>query len=1168
MTITEMLSALRSQGIHLWVEGEKLKYRAPHGALTAELRSQLIARKAELLTYLKSGNLPVTASFPSIARTVRIGDLPLSFAEEGLWLLEQLRPGFTAWNMQSMLRISGALSLSLLEKSLNSLVQRQEILRTAFELRDQTPSRVIASELRIELPVLDLHGSSSPDEEIRRIAADEIKTPFDLSKAPLFRAKLLRLSEMEHILLLTKHHIITDAWSAMLFFRELFVLYEVSVSHVPPALVDLPIQYSDYAFWLRHLRTREMESHLSYWKGQLAGMHWVELPCDKPRNTHRSFRGATERVLLSPILSRALRELCKHERTTPFMTLLAAFKALVCRYTGESDIVIGSTVAGRNKPELEPLIGLFINLVVLRSDLAGEPTFREVLVRVREVCLQAHQHQDYPFEKLVQELSPTREPSRNGFFQVLFNFVNLPSIPKTVTGLTLERIARPRDTARFDLTLYTPETAEGFEIIAAYNRDLFSSERIQQMLEQYKHLLEQVVKNPDRKIIDYSLVTPWAKQWLPDPTATLDESWQGAVHELFANHAAQQPDKLAAQDPREAWTYKELNDRSNRLARYFLAHEIGREDIIVIHGHRSAALVCALLGVLKAGAAFCMIDPSHPTARVKEFLSAADPKALIRIASAGEPTAEMAEMFACFPLRCKITLPSLATAEACEFLSQYSQENPELNFFPDDLAYVIFTSGSTGKPKGVMGRHGPLTHFLPWLRETFGLSENDRFSFLSGLATNKLQRELFTALGLGGTVCIPDPDDIGAFGKLDAWLRQEAVTVVHLTPAMAQLLDETATQPIPAVRKAFFGGDLLRLRDVDRVRRLMPNAEITNFYNSSETQRGGSYFVFSEQALNEVKETPPLGRGVKDVQLLVLNRAEQLAGVSELGEICVRSPHLARGYLGDDKLTTERFINNPFSGLAGDRMYRTGELGRFLPDGSVEFVSRGQDQVSIRGFRVELGEIEAVLLGHPAVRETAIAAHERTPGNYSLVAYVITANKSSPTAGDLRAFLKEKLPDYMIPAGFIFVESLPLTPTGKVDRQALSLPDAVRRELTSSFVAPRTALEKVLAESWIEILGVEQVGTEDNFFELGGHSLLATQVVTRICHAFDVELPLRSLYEAPTVAALAAALLQVSAEPSRIEKTAELLLKLAQLSEDQVERMLADKRAASETGDG
>ena len=644
----------------------------------------------------------------------------------------------------------------------------------------------------------------------------------------------------------------------------------------------------------------------------------------------------------------------------------------------------------------------------------------------------------------------------------------------------------------------------------------------------------------------------------------LDNSWYGPVHEVIAHFAQEQPDKPAVQDRDEIWTYKELNDRSNRLARYLLAQQIGPEDVVAIYAHRNVHLVWALIGVLKAGAAFCVIDPSHPPVRVQEYLSASDSKALIQIGAACEPNAEMATVLNYDSLRCRITLDG----ETLHTLSQYPTDDPAVAVGPNHLAYVIFTSGSTGRPKGVLGRHGPLTHFVPWLKVTFGLSENERFSFLSGLATNKLQRELFTALTLGGTVCMPAPDDIGSFGRLDEWLRREAISVVHLTPAMAQLLEETATQPIPSVRHVFFGGDLLRLRDVNRVRRLMPIAEIANFYNSSETQRGGSCIIFSDSSIAGAKEVPPLGRGVKDVQLLVLNHGGQLAGVGELGEICVRSPHMARGYLGDEELTKERFITNPFTGIEGDRVYRTGEQGRYLPNGDVEFVARGQDQVSIRGFRVELGEIEAVLLKHPAVRETVLAAHERTPGNYTLVAYVIAARESSPTASDLRAFLKEQLPDYMIPAGFIFVESLPLTPTGKVDRQALPLPEAVRRELTSLFVAPRTALEKLLAASWIEILGVERVGAEDNFFELGGHSLAATQIIARICHAFDVELPLRRLYEAPTIAALAAALLQVSAEPLRIEKTAELLLKLAQLSEDQVDRMLAEKRAASETGNG
>ena len=472
-----------------------------------------------------------------------------------------------------------------------------------------------------------------------------------------------------------------------------------------------------------------------------------------------------------------------------------------------------------------------------------------------------------------------------------------------------------------------------------------------------------------------------------------------------------------------------------------------------------------------------MIDPSHPPARVKEYLSATKPTALIQIGAAGELNPQIEELLTGVSLRCRLTLPDLSRARQSRFLSRYPTEDPEVKVGPDDLAYVIFTSGSTGKPKAVMGRHGPLTHFSPWVKETFDLSENDRFSLLAGLSSNILQREVFTALFLGATLDIPEVDAIGSPGGLDEWMRQKKVSVVHLTPAMAQLIESSARQPIPSVRRVFFTGDLLKKQDVGRAQKLMPQAEIANFYNSSETQRGGSCIIFSDSSIADMKEVPPLGRGVKDVQLWVLNPGGQLAGVGELGEICVRSPHMARGYLGDEDLTKERFITNPFTGIEGDRVYRTGEQGRYLPNGDVEFVARGQDQVSIRGFRVALGEIEACLRTHPSVADAAIVAC--ADGQDRLVGFLQTEKGALKSVDEIRAFLRTRLPDYMMPSAIVYVDSLPLAATGKIDRRALEVMAAELPEVSSPFVAAQTEAEKFMAALWAEIPGVLSDGCSD-----------------------------------------------------------------------------------------
>ena len=764
---------------------------------------------------------------------------------------------------------------------------------------------------------------------------------------------------------------------------------------------------------------------------------------------------------------------------------------------------MGSPIGCRNRLETEGLIGFFINALVLRTDLSGSPKFRELLARVRESCVGAYTHQDIPFEKLVEELHPARDSSRSPLFQILFDMLNLPDIGTgQLRGLKVENMPRPRAAAKYDLTLFAMEKRPQIRLQLLYDTDLFSQKWIAELLAQYRYLLDQVVENPDRTIDDYSLVTSTAKQLLPDPTLPLDDTWYGAVHELFADFAQSQPDKLAVEDSSESWTYRELNERANQLAHYLIAQGLQREDIVAIYAHRNAHLVWALMGVLKAGAAFCIIDPSHPAARVKEYLGATAPKALIEIGGAGEPNAEMEEVLKSDSLRCRITLPGKSSAGASPFLAPYAKNDPAVAVGADDLAYVIFTSGSTGKPKGVMGRHGPLTHFLPWMKQVFAFRDADRFSMLSGLSFNLLHREIFTPLGLGATLCIPDPQDI-APGRLARWMDRQAVTVAHLTPAMGQILTRAKEKSLPSLRCAFFGGDQLRKRDVEMLWEVNPCVTTVIFYGATEMQRAVGHFVIPPKGdkLHDeapLKDVMPLGRGIQDVQLLVLNSSQQLAGVGEIGEIFIRSPHLAKGYLNDEQLTQERFVLNPFTQKPNDRLYKTAELGRYLPDGNVQWIGRIDRQVNIRGFRIELGEVEAILRDHPAVQETVVMAREDQPGEKRLVAYVVLIKDQEATVNDLRSLLRQKLPEFTIPTGFVFLDSLPLTPNGKTDFSALPLPNPASAASQSQFVAPRTPLESLIAEIWKDVLGVDRVGVYDNFFDLGGHSLLSMQAIARL----------------------------------------------------------------------
>jgi amino acid adenylation domain-containing protein len=818
--------------------------------------------------------------------------------------------------------------------------------------------------------------------------------------------------------------------------------------------------------------------------------------------------------------------------------LLASLNILLSRHAGENDIIVGSTIAGRNRPETDGLIGFFINALALRTDLSGNPTFLELLKRVREICLDAYTHQDLPFERVVEEMNPQRDLSRNPLFQVMFNMADTSERALVLSGCMVNKLSSADPSAKFDIVFHAPEVEGRIELSMVYNADLFNESRIVAMLEQLSYLLSQVADDPQRGIDEFSLATPSATSIIPDPTEPLDNTWEGSIHELFARQAKEAPNFPAVVDSTNRWSYRELDQRSNQLANYLIAQGIKPTDVVAIYAQRSAALVIALLGTLKAGAAFEILDPAYPTSRLISYLRIATPRAFLHIEGAGEIAGESMEFVANLGLCCQLTISNRELSSENDPLKEYSALNPNLPIQAHDIAYVAFTSGSTGEPKGVLSRHGPITHFLPWQREAFGLMQTDRFALLSGLAYNHLHRDIFTALYLGATLHIPKPQIARSPEQLADWLQHNEITVVHLTPALGQLLLTAGEQALPSIRWVLFGGDVLTWREIAQIRQLAPNAKIGSFYGATETQRAVGYFeIPDEMPIYEINTSRavPLGRGIKDVQLLLFNNHNQLAGIGELGKIYVRSPHLATGYIGDEKLTAESFVINPFTNDAKDRMYKTGELGRYLSDGNVVWAGRKDRRVNIRGFRVELEEIETVLKQHPAVADAAVVLQDYeipSPENLKLetrnpkpdqrlVAYVVPDLDQPLSIDGLRFFLSERLPDYMVPSNFLILGRLPLTPNGKVDYQALPPADQSLTGQKDSFIAPRNDLEANLCKIFSQVLGIQQVSVNDNFFRLGGHSLLAAQVATRIKEAFGVGLELRTFLESPTVAALA-----------------------------------------------
>ena len=1056
----------------------------------------------------------------------RGGDLPVSFAQERLWFVDALDPGSPVYAIPFASRLTGALDPDALRRTLAELVRRHEPLRTAVPAVGGVPvQRVGPAPAQFDLPVTDLRGLADDARaaEAARLVSAGAAHRFDLARGPLFRAGLVRLADDEHLLLLNLHHVVGDGWSIGVLVDELSALYGAFSRGEPSPLPAPALQYADYAAWQRErLSGAALERQVEFWRRTLDGAPaLLELPTDRPRPPLESHRGGVERRVVPAAVAAGAQALARREGGTLFMVLLAALDVVLGRLAGQEDVVVGTPIAGRTRAETDRMIGLFLNSLALRTDLSGDPTFRELLGRVREATLAAYAHQDLPFERLLEEIRPERSLAHAPVFQVMLNLLNFGGGELSIPGLRVDVADQATEiTSKFDLTLYVHETDEGIDVRLVYAADLFDAPRMRELLAQLEGVLRQAAEAPETRIGALALATDEARAVLPDPSAPLDAAWRGAVHEVFAAQAGRTPDALAVEDPRERWTYAELDVATDRVARALADAGVGVGGVVAITGHRSAALVRALVGTMKSGAAFLVLDPAYPAARLGDYVRIARPAAHLHLSAAADLPGEVAALLA-ETVRTTLVLHPRNDRAAEEVDGIAASASPvSVEVGPDTLAYLSFTSGTTGTPKAVMGRHSSLTHFTPWLAQRFGLGAADRYSLLSGLAHDPLHRDVFTPLQTGAAVVAPLPDEVGTPGYLARWMREAAITVAHLTPAMGQLLADAAEgERIPTLHRAFFVGDVLRRADVARLTALAPALNVVNYYGSTETQRAVSYHEVD--AAHEPKEVIPLGRGLPGVQLLVRSASGAVAGIGEVGEIWMRSPHLAAGYLNDPALAAERFVVNPWTGDPRDRLYRTGDLGRYRPDGEVEPLGRADQQVKVRGFRVELGEVESALAAHPAVREAAVLARDAAGGDRRLVAWWVPASETAEVDGPaLRAHLRALLPEFMIPAAYVRLDRLPLTQNGKLDRRALPEPEpAVADDAVTA--APRTPAEELVAGLWAEVLRTERVGIHDDFFALGGHSLLATRLLARVQDAFGVALPLRALFEGPTVAQLA-----------------------------------------------
>jgi amino acid adenylation domain-containing protein len=1088
---------------------------------------------------------------------------PASFAQQRLWFLDQLEPESPAYNISAAYRLSGPLHVPALEQAISEIVRRHETLRTTFHAADGQPFQRVAPHRPLALPIVDLRGLPEEDNDARtlQLATEEAHRPFDLAQGPLFRATLVQLAEEQYVLLLTMHHIVSDGWSKRVLNRELTALYGAYATGQPSPLPELPIQYADFAVWQREwLQGEVLERQLSYWRQQLGGSPpMLEVPTDRPRPAIQTYRGARQSLQLPKPLSDALRALSQGEGVTLFMTLLAGFQILLHRHTDEDDLLVGSPIAGRNQVEVEGLIGFFVNTLILRTNLAGNPTFRELLGRVREGALGAYAHQDLPFEKLVEELQPERSLSHTPLFQVFFNMQNLQDSRLALPGIVSEAVSFPEAESKFDLTLYVREQLEGLRFDLVYNADLFDRPRILELLQQFRHLLGQVVAHPQASIAEYSLVTPAAQAFLPDPTMALPEPSYACVAETVLSWAERTPDQAAVCQGGQSWTYHHLAETAQLLARILLGQGMERGEVVAVTGERSFGLIASMTAVLASGGVLLTLDPNLPSHRQQLMLREAGAKHLFyvgRCRAEDEWVRQLQSVAVTWlePDGGPMALPpELSHAEAVEL--------PRLT--PDEPAYLFFTSGTTGIPKGVLGCHKGLSHFLTWQRDTFAVGPHDRCAQLTGLSFDVVLRDVFLPLSSGASLHLPEEWDDPQSEKILAWLEEEKITLLHTVPALAQtwLMDVPEGVTLQSLRWVFFAGEPLTNSLIRRWRQAFPQvSRIVNLYGPTETTLAKCCYPVPSDPLPGVQ---PIGEPLPETQALVMRDSGQLCGIGEPGEIVLRTPFRSLGYVNAPAENRKRFFPNPFREDRRDLLYRTGDRGRYRADGSVEIHGRLDDQVKIRGVRVEPDEVTAVLSKHPAVKSCAVVPRTDEQGEAFLVAYVVASEQNQAMTADLRSYLSTQLPSAMLPSAFMLLDALPLTPNGKVDRWALPAPSGRHPALDAVYVAPRTPTEEILAGIWAAVLGLDRVGVEDNFFELGGHSLLATRIISRLYNAFQVAIPLRSFFEAPTLAGLAEAIEKVKdrAEQAEHDEMARLLAEVEGLPDEEIQRLLVDGRA-------
>jgi amino acid adenylation domain-containing protein len=1041
---------------------------------------------------------------------------PASFAQQRLWFLDQLEPNSSAYNILSTLHINGLLDVEILKRSLQAIIERHEALRTTFAISDGQPMQVIVPTLNVPLSLVNLEHLPEEEREAEalRLANDEVKVPFDLDLAggSLLRTTLLKLGSQEHILLLCIHHIIFDGWSNSVFFQELETLYHVLSSGQSGVLPELPIQYADFTLWQRGwLQGELLEEHLAYWKQQLADAPTLlELPTDHQRPSVPTKRGATHLFTLPFSLTKALKGLSRRHRVSLFMTLTAAFHTLLYRYSGQEDLLMGTVAADRRLPETEKMIGFFVNTLVLRADLSGDPTFQELLRRVREQVLQALDHQDVPFEYLVKELQPDRSLGQNPFFQVML--VLDPPDADLQPDWILNQMDIKTDTAKFDLDLILRDLPEGLQGRLTYCTDLFEEATIRHMIGHWRTVLEGIVAHPEQHLSELPLLTAEERhQLLVDWNATaIPYPKDQTVYQLVEEQVERTPDSVAVIFENQQMTYRELDTRANQLAHRLRQLGVGPDVCVGVCMDRSPELIVSLLGILKAGGAYIPLDPAYPRERLTFMLQ--DTKTSVLLTQEkfiGMLPAEGAHL--------------MCLDGGWSAIAQESTEKLESVATAESLAYVMYTSGSTGRPKGVEIRHRSIIRLLFGVDYT-RLDATRTILHMAPISFDAATFEVWGAL-LYGARCVLFPERIPTPRAIGRAIRKHHVTTIWLTTALFNAIIDEAPEALLGTKHILTGGEVVSITHMRRAIAALPTAQFSNCYGPTESTTFATCYPIPTQ-LSETLRSVPIGRPIGNTRVYILDRSGNPVPIGVPGELHIAGDGLARGYFNRPDLTAEKFVTDPFNSKPDAKLYRTGDIVRYLLDGNIEFLGRVDHQIKIRGFRIEPGEIETVLSQHPWVREALIVVRENGSSGKRLVAYVFPLGKQQVTVHELRSFLKERLPEYMIPSDFVLLDSMPVTPNGKVDWRALPEPEQGSQRVEGNVGGMLLAVHHLLKQIWEDLLGVQAISMQDNFFDLGGHSLLAARLIDRIEQATGKKLPLSTLYARATIEHLADVLLE------------------------------------------